>query len=285
MRRFACTLGSLALATFASAPALADCIPGTAICASAGASAGIPGVQLGGQISIGLPQIVLPPLPIPVVPAAPAAPAPAYPYPAYPPPIVYTQPAPPQMGYYVPRPAPVYGTYPLALDLRLDGSAGFGGSRSHKAYGLGGGGLGLRYRAFPHLGFEAGIDLLGGRDYNDAKRVEVAGTAGALLYMNPRSRAQLYLSGGMLGDFAHATDAHQPTPVELSYAHLGGYGGLGLEMFATRRLAFHVDARGFARQRVGGGAARSPEFTEPGTGRSTNTSGGVVGTVGMLLYF
>ena len=282
MRRLACTLGSLALATFVSAPAFADCLPGTAICASAGV--GIPGLaQVGGQISIGLPQLVLPPLPIPIVPAAPA---PAYPaYPAYAPPqVIYTQPA-PQGGYYLPRPAPAYGTYPLALDLRLDGAAGFGAGRYHKAYGLGGGGLGLRYRAFPHLGFEAGVDLLGGRDYNDDERVEVAGTAGALLYMNPRSRTQVYLSGGMLADYAHATDAQKLTPVALSYAHVGGYGGLGLEMFATRRLAFHVDARGFVRQRVGGDAARSAEFTEPGTGRTTNTSGGLIGTAGMLLYF
>jgi hypothetical protein len=225
-----------------------------------------------------LPQIVLPPLPIPVLPAAPAPVYPSY----GPPQMVYEQPGPQPMGYYA-RPAPAYGTYKLALDLRLDGAAGFGPDRLHRAYGLGGGGIGLRYRAFSHLGFEAGIDLLGGRDYNDDKRVEVAGNAGALLYVNPRSRAQVYLSGGMLADFAHATDTHQLTPLELSYAHVGGYAGLGLEMFATRRLAFHVDARGFARERVGGGAA--PEFTEPGTGRTTNTSGGMIGTVGMLLYF
>jgi len=278
MRRFACTLGSLALATFISAPALADCIPGTAICASAGI--GIPGVQLGGQIAVGLPQITLPPLPIPVIPAAPAYPSYGPPQGAYP---QYPQYAPQQPRYY-PRPAPAYGSYKLALDLRLDGAPGFGPDRSHRAYGLGGAGLGLRYRAFSHLGFEAGIDVLGGRDYNDDKRVEVAGTAGALLYVNPRSRAQVYLSGGMLGDFAHATDGHQLTPAPLSYAHVGGYAGLGLEMFATRRLAFHLDARGFARERVGGGD-RAPEFTEPGTGRTTNTSGGMIGTVGMLLYF
>jgi hypothetical protein len=279
MRRFACTLGSLALATFASAPALADCIPGTAICASAGV--GIPGVQFGGQISVGLPQLTLPQLPQLTIPGIPAAPA----YPSYGPPQgMYGQPGPQPMRYY-PRPAPGYGTAKLALDLRLDGAAGFGPDRLHRAYGLGGAGIGLRYRAFQHLGFEGGIDVLGGRDYNDDKRVEVAGTAGALLYVNPRSRAQVYLSGGMLGDFAHATDGHGLTPVELSYAHVGGYAGLGLEMFATRRLAFHVDARGFARERVGSGAERAPEFTDPGTGRTTNTSAGMIGTVGMLLYF
>jgi hypothetical protein len=66
------------------------------------------------------------------------------------------------------------------------------------------------------------------------------------------------------------------------FTHLGGYGGIGLEMFATRHLAFHLDARGVVRQHVGG---NNPEFTDPSTGRTTNTSAGLVGSGGMLFYF
>src|SRR5689334_11470218 len=177
MRRFASLLSvSLAtLATLASAPALADCIPGTGLCASAGAGVGlpIPNVQMGGQVTVGIPfpTIVLPG----------AAPAPA-PMPA--PQVIVVpgyQPPPPSYGYgygyQQPQPRPMYavrepmwGASRLGLDLRADGAAGFGGNKSHNTYGMGGAGLGLRYRATPHFGVELGVDVLGGRDYNDNKR-------------------------------------------------------------------------------------------------------------------
>ncbi len=263
--------------TLVSAPALADCVPGTELCASIGAGL-TPAVQVGGQISIGIPPIVVP-VPAP----APAAPPPVVVYPAYPAYPAYGY-APPQqpMYYYAPPPQPSYPASRLALDLRLDGSAGFGHGLYHNAYGLGGGGLGLRYRVAPHFGLEAGVDLLGGRDYNDDRRFEVAGTGGGLVYFNPRSRAQVYLSGGFLGDYARADVS--PLLVR-QYEHVGGYAGLGLEIFLGRRVALHFDARGLVRQNVAGDAAQHPEFTDPSTGRSTNTSGGVVGSAGLLLYF
>jgi hypothetical protein len=290
MHRFASALGSLVLATFASAPALADCIPGTGLCASAGATIGIPQVQVGGQVTIGLPPLFGPP------PAAPQAlpqeaPPPVQVYPYQPQPVyVYGPQAPrPQYGY-APQQSP-WSASRLGLDLRVDGAAGFGGDKLHNAYGMGGAGLGLRYRATPHFGIEAGVDVLAGKDYNDAKRVEVAGTLGGLLYLNPRSRAQLYLAGGLLVDHARSTLSTTSstttvettfTPLPQTFNHVGGYAGLGLEMFATRHLAFHLDARGIVRQAVGND---TPEFTEASSGRTTNTSGGLVGSAGMIFYF
>jgi hypothetical protein len=259
------------------------------MCASVGVA--IPGIQADGQITVGIPNIVLP-FPAPVQPVAPPV-APAYPMPyAAPPQYVYVQPAPPpaprQWCDYRARPRPVYPAGRLALDLRADGAVGAGPTGSHSLYGLGGAGVGLRYRALPHFGLELGFDVLGGRDYSDRKRLELAGTAGGLIYVNPRSRAQFYFSGGMMVDRAKATlgSATRTTTdfvqAEQHFTHLGGYGGIGLEMFATRHLAFHLDARGVLRQRVAGDG---PEFTDPATGRTTNTSGGVVGSAGMLFYF
>lgn len=263
MRRFAITLGSLVVASLVSAPAFAQSI------------------SVGGQISVGLPPIV-----VPTVPAAPAAPPPQA-YPAQRPVVVYGQPA-PQPQYYYQRREPNWGASKLGLDLRVDGAAGFGSSRFHSAYGMGGGGIGLRYRAMPHLGFEGGIDLLGGRDYNDKNRFEVVGSAGAMVFFNPRSRAQLYLSGGLLLDHARnfstsSTPTSDTVTLNQTYNHFGGYGGLGLEIFATRNLAFHIDGRGMIRQKIGGSAGA--EFTDPSTGRTTNTSGGFVGSAGMAIYF
>jgi len=262
MRRFAITLGSLAVASLVSVPAFAQ------------------GVSIGGQITVGLPPFV-----IPTVPAAPPAAPPPPAYPAQRPVVVYGQPAP--QPRYVFRREPNWGAEKVGLDLRLDGAAGFGAGRLHSAYGLGGGGVGLRFRALPHLGFEAGIDLLGGRDYNDKKRFEVVGSGGAMVFFNPRSRAQIYLSGGLLVDHARATPTNGPltyVALDQTYNHFGGYAGLGLEIFATQHIAFHLDGRGVIRQRFGGNNS-APEFTDPTTGRTTNTSGGFVGSGGMTIYF
>jgi hypothetical protein len=180
----------------------------------------------------------------------------------------------------------------VGLDLRIDGAAGIG-SRWHPSYGLGGAGLDLKFRVAPHFAVELGFDVLGGRDYNQDKRLEVAGNVGGLIYFNPRSRVQVYLSGGLMGDHAKATPTAsqvdlsgaglQVRPSDLVYNHVGGYAGLGLEFFATQHLSFHLDARGLVRQKVSGSAG--PEFTDPTTGRTTNTSGGVVGQGGITFYF
>jgi len=47
-------------------------------------------------------------------------------------------------------------------------------------------------------------------------------------------------------------------------------------------IAFHIDGKGFVRQAVGGD---SPEFTDPTTGHTTNTSGGIIGQAGVVFYF
>ena len=268
MSRFALALGSLAITTLLSAPALADCAPGTGVCASVG----IPGVQ--GQISVGIPPFVMP-----FPQATPAAPPPNYqaPDPGY-------EPAP----YRVRRARrPNWGASKLGLDLRIMGAGGFAKGRAANAYGLGGAGIGLRYRALPHLGVEGGLDLLGGRDYNNDKRFEVVGSMGGMVFFNPRSRAQLYLSAGMLVDHARAWNSAEYltylTPTT-TYTHFGGYGGLGLEVFATRNIAFHFDARGIVRQKVGG-SSPTAEFVDYASGRSTNTSGGLVGSAGKVIYF
>jgi hypothetical protein len=287
--RVAAALGSLAIASLASAPALADCIPGTGVCASAGV--GIPGVNANGQITIGIPPFFGPP-PAP----PPAAPAPPVVVPQYappPPPQVYVYPqygypqAPPPPQYAAPRPD--WGASKLGLDFHVDGAAGVA-SGLHPSYGLGGAGLALRGRLTPHFGVELGVDVLGGRDYNGNKRLEVAGNLGGLLYFNPRSRVQVYLSGGLLADHAKATPAPEARTTnlfiareDLVYNHVGGYAGLGLEFFATQHLAFHLDARGVVREKVSG--TPGPEFTDPTTGRTTNTSGGVVGQGGVVFYF
>jgi hypothetical protein len=291
--RLVVAAGTLALATLASAPALADCVPGSGLCAGVGATVGIPvpgvpGVTAGGQVTVGIPPFFGPPAPPP--PAPPPQTVIVQPYPSAPPPQVYVVPG----SYYAAPPPPRYVARPdwgapkFGLDLRIDGAAGLA-SHLHPSYGLGGAGLDLKWRLARHFALELGLDVLGGRDYNEDKRVEVSGNLGGLIYFNPRSRVQVYMSGGLLADHAKATptvsqlELWGPPNGDLIYNHVGGYGGLGLEFFATQHLSFHLDARGLVRQKVSG--TPGPEFTDPATGRTTNTSGGIVGQGGMTVYF
>jgi hypothetical protein len=288
MRSFALALGSLAIATLFSAPALADCIPGTGVCAQVGV--GVPVGNMGAQVQVGIPGYGQAPQAPQYAPPPPQDEPPAYRPRRRPAPAYYDEPAAPRRVRYH-RPAqPNWSAEKLGLDVHAMGAAGFAPGASGGAYGLGGAGLGLRYRALPHLGFEGNLDLLGGRDYNDNRRFEVVGTLGGMIFLNPRSRAQLYLSGGFLLDHARASADSIAYPAyggtygsaSKSYTHLGGYAGLGLEVFLSRRVSLHFDGRGVLRQNVLGGA---PEFTDASTGRTTNTSAGFVGSGGMAFYF
>lgn len=274
MSRFAIALGSLALASFVSVPAFAQNL-------GAGVGVTIPGVGVTGQVQVGIPQFTVP---------MPNLQVPGYgqQQPQQQPEVQYDEPARrpahPHRRY---RTRQInWGASKLGIDLRIDGAAGFTKGRTGETVGMGGAGVGFRYRAVPHLGFEAGVDLLGGRDYNGQKRFEFAGSAGALVFFNPRSRAQVYLSGGLMLDHARSGSSLPYTAVSstATYNHFGGYAGLGLEVFLTRHVALHVDGRALVRQKIGGNTGAA-EFTDVATGRTTNTSGGFLGSGGVVLYF
>lgn len=235
------------------------------------------------------------PLPPPEAPAAPAAPAAA---PAPPPPVVVYQPPPPPVVVVAPRPAPqVYHYTPRpamphrqwGLNLHLAGIALGSGRNGEAAMGLVG--LGLRFRPVPGFALEANIDVAGGTDYNGFRRTETLGTLNGLLYLNPKSRAQFYLLGG-LGlsgarvsgdDYSYAlTSSGLYASGDRKYTYFGGQGGAGIEIRLSRVVALNFDIRGFVRSRTDGRGA--PEFVDA-SGRSTNTSGGALVNGGITFYF
>ena len=81
------------------------------------------------------------------------------------------------------------------------------------------------------------------------------------------------------------TTSTAPRPFDDTYHYFGGTFGLGLEYRVTRTIAFNVDVRGFVRGRTDNDAKANPEFLDPATGKTTNTSGGVLVTGGMTFYF
>jgi len=292
---FALVMGVSAVAAAQQNP---NCPPGSWFCAEAQ----VPGLG-GAQITVGGTQTQpLQPLPAPTVVVAPppfvVQPAPQQPpvvvYQPAPPPVVVVRPQMPEYRtYYVRRPVPLVRQQEWGLNLRVEGA--FIGSGYSNNAGLGGFGASLRYKPTPWFGVEAGADFVIGRDYNDYARNETALTLNGLLFLNPRSRAQIYLLGGFGWSIANVTnDTYQSTsqfqePVGLgesvSYHYFGGQAGIGLEYRMTPHIAFNVDMRGFLRGRTDSNADAQPEFRDPATGQTTNTSGGLLFTGGMTFYF
>jgi hypothetical protein len=215
------------------------------------------------------------------------------------PPVVVYQPPPPTMVVRPEAPAPydyraqvhheqISPPHEWGLNLHLEGAMighGYQGDTS-----MGGGGFGLRFKPSRYFGLETDLDFVGGHDYQGDQRNETAFTINALMFLNPKSRAQLYLLAGFGWSGAHVVNdpASNSAPVDAKYNYFGGQFGMGLELRLTRVLALNVDLRGFIRGRTDNLAATQPEFTRVdayGYTQTTNTSGGGLLTGGMTLYF
>ena len=202
-----------------------------------------------------------------------------------PPPVVVVKPedaAPPPDYEYAPPPRPRVHHSEWGLNGHVEGAAFGHGSGDA---GMGGGGLGLRFKPSPRFGIESDVDFVGGHDYQGNDRTETALTFNGLLYLNPRSRAQIYLLAGFGWTTAHVTNSDSSSsPLDAHYDYFGGQAGAGLEIRLSRNFALNGDFRGFIRGRTDALADSHPEFTSA-DGRTTNTSGGVLFTGGLTLYF
>jgi hypothetical protein len=267
------------------------CPPGSWFCADTQQPSAAPAGQ----------PVVLQPLP--GTEAPPPPPPPGRPHTTYiyggavaPPPVVVYQPPPPVVVYQAPRyiaapPPPVYYYRPRPRNpqrsewgLTLHGE---GAALGHSPYathdsGMGGIGFGLRYRPIPAFALEADVDFLGGRDYNGFKRDETDITFNGLVFLNPKSRAQVYLLAGLGWAGAHVEDDSLGYVAATNdYSYFGGQGGIGIEFRLARHFALNLDALGFIRENL----SNSVEYRDPQTGETTNTSAGVLFRGGMTFYF
>jgi hypothetical protein len=208
-----------------------------------------------------------------------------------PPPTAVVRPeAPPPYEYTPPRRPYISPPHEWGLNLRLEGAIMGHGSAGDA--GMGGAGFGLRYKPSRFFGLETDLDFLGGHGYAGDRRNETGLTINGIIFLNPRSRAQLYVLAGFGWSWAHSVcDAGSGAAcpgnqsVDAGYTYFGGQIGGGLEVRLTRTLAFDVDFRGFMRSRTDAAAQIVPEFGPDSQGRTTNTSGGGLFTGGMTLYF
>jgi hypothetical protein len=246
------------------------------------------------------PQRRAPP-PTPVYPDAPAGQPPVViyqPIPSAPPPNVIIV-TPGYRAYrrpvrHAPPPPPKYRPWrsEFGLNLRVEGMM-FGKSANKAASaGMGGVGLSLRYRPIPAFAIDAGVDLFVGNDYNGFERTEIPVSLSGMIYLNPRSRVQLYLMGGMHVSRAEVRSADRSPLLYATdtsewgakYTYFGGQGGAGLEFRVGRHIGLNIDGLGFYRGRVDGQADVKPEFVD-NRGRTTNKSAGGVVRGGLTFWW
>jgi hypothetical protein len=188
---------------------------------------------------------------------------------APPPQVVYT---PPPQVIYTPPPQPVYvqsapvyiETQPVQVvqTVQLEEPRIERPYRRHRGFGFGarvgggyaglsdigmyGGGINLRYTASPSVGIELTVDAFGGTGYAGAERTEFPITLNVLWYLNPRSRFQVYILGGLGISIAEVEqNGYTDDPL-----YGGGEIGLGLELLLGNHFGITLDARGFVRTRM-----------------------------------
>lgn len=210
---------------------------------------------------------------------------------ATPPPVVVYQPPPPTVVvqpreappayYYVPKSAPPKKEWGLNLHL---GGLMMGEGKNGDA-GMGVVGLGLRFRPVPQAAIEGDLDFAGGRDYNGFRRSETGLTFNGLIFVNPKSTAQLYFLGGFGWSGAKAIDDTGGVDrTEYRYGYFGVQAGVGLEFRLSRAVALNVDLRGMIRGRVDDSRHQYPEFVSA-DGKQTNTSGAGLLSGGLTFYW
>jgi hypothetical protein len=135
----------------------------------------------------------------------------------------------------------------------------------------------LRFRPKEHLGIDLGSGYFAGHDYQGFYRSEIPVTANLLFFVNPQHKFQLYFLLGPGLSFGHVEMFNEVRRM----THIGGQGGIGVELRLAPAFALNVDVRGVIRHRID--SDPRPEFFD-GT-RGTNTSGGAVLSFGGTLYF
>jgi hypothetical protein len=174
------------------------------------------------------------------------------------------------------------------LNLRLEGALMGNDDQKDPDAGMGGLGFSLRYRPVPHFSFDAGVDFIGGTDWNGNRRSEAALLLSGIVFFNPRDRFQIYTIGGIGWSGAEVDvidDESVEAPERESYRYFGGHLGIGGELRVGRKVALNLDILGFIRGRTDVRHDSDPEFVDPETHRATNSSGGGLVRGGLTFYW
>ncbi|MAQ14018.1 MAG: hypothetical protein CMN30_04385 [Sandaracinus sp.] len=285
-------------------PALAEaqCPDGATFCAE---------IEVEGSVSFGRPPPPPPPVEVEVEVQAPPPPVAQVqvrhrrrrgrvvvvrPAPQAPPPnqvvVVQAEPPPPppqQTTVTVQTQRPVAVRRQQRWNRKVGLTGRFGGMFTDRV-AMGGFQLGARFRPSRIFGVELGIGAYGGEDYDGNARREHPLTFDFMFFFPRASRFQVYTLVGGGFSFARVDtdgrwdDDWDDGSYDERYAYIGGQLGLGFEWRISPVFALSADVRGFLRTRIDGDRDTNPEFVAR-DGRTTNTSAGALGTLGMHFYF
>jgi len=166
-----------------------------------------------------------------------------------------------------------------------------GSSMNTSRIHMGGLELGFRFRPARIFAFEIDLGTYGGTDYNGDARREHPVSFNFMFFLPRSTRFQAYMlvGGGM--SFANVDTGSSRDPwddgwddFDTRYTYIGGQLGLGVEWRISPLFALSADVRGFLRTRIDPDRDVNPEFVDE-SGRTTNTSAGVTGNLGMHFYF
>lgn len=220
-------------------------------------------------------------------PSPPPAPAASSPASAPPPPSDDSEdapvaPAPEPWIYEPPPPAPRFAAPPrfeLGVGLRGDGGVIDRRGRRGPSLALGGVGASVRPRWHDRFALDLAFDFITGTDYNGFERSEDVVSLQPMFFFGRRGRARGYLTGGL--HLSRATVDRGFDQVVYHYA--GGDFGAGVEIRTSFHTAIDLDGLLFIRTRTD--SSGPPEFVDPATGRTTDTSGGALLRITFLVYF
>lgn len=179
----------------------------------------------------------------------------------------------------------------FGLNLRVEGAAFVASERSQSSAGMGGAGVSVRWRPSRFFAFDLGFDVLGGNDYNGDERLEVAGSLSGMLYFNPQHRVQAYAIAGI--NLSHAEVDTNPTWYDANNGYefvdssegrnyFGGHAGLGVEVRLGTHFGLNADVLALIRTRVDSDV---PEFRNPDTGETSNTSAAALFRIGANFWW
>jgi hypothetical protein len=198
------------------------------------------------------------------------------------PPAAPMAPEPPSWVYEVPPPPPPFVVpHKLELGVGLRGDAVITDRRrrSSASLALGGVGVSVRPRFRESFALDIGADFITGTDYNGFERTEEILSLQPMFFFSRRNRILPYLTAGI--SMSRAT-VDQPLE-EVTYHHIGGDFGGGIEIRLGPHTALDLDGIFFIRTRTDSDG--KPEFLDPATGRTTDTSGGALLRATFLVYF
>ncbi len=164
-------------------------------------------------------------------------------------------------------------------------------SRSGQSLGFGdgvtGGYLGMHGRLGRRVALGFGLEQAYGDDPSGWKRYDIAWNLPKLyMYLNPRSKTQLYVTTGIDMRVSHFDDAPgKPLPAGTpwGFMYFGTFLGGGIEHRMDKTMAVRLELRGFMRGRASSkgpnDAPLDPEFND-----ATRGARGAIASIGLVFF-